>query len=238
MRGIVAIVLAVHGLIHFMGFAKSFGYAQLPQLTQPISREIGLVWLAAGLLVLASAVLMIAWPRGWWMVGGIALVTSQAAIAFAWPDAWAGTAVNVVLLLAILHGWLTEGPRSFRAQFERDAAAGLARSSDASRLTEANLASLPEPLRRYLRAVGVVGQPRVRNYRLHFTGRIRSAPDARWMPFEADQQSFDDQRTRLFLMRARMFGLPVEAFHRLVDRRATMQVTIAGWCRSWTPAVM
>ena len=30
------------------------------------------------------------------------------------------------------------------------------------------------------------------------------------MPFEADQQSFADQPTRLFLMHARMFGLPVE----------------------------
>jgi hypothetical protein len=48
------------------------------------------------------------------------------------------------------------------------------------------------------------------------------------MPFEAEQQSFADERARFFLMRARMFGLPVEAFHRLIDGRATMQVKIAG----------
>jgi hypothetical protein len=48
------------------------------------------------------------------------------------------------------------------------------------------------------------------------------------MPFEAEQQSFADEPTRLFLMRARMFGVPVEAFHRAVGGRATMQVTIAG----------
>jgi hypothetical protein len=48
------------------------------------------------------------------------------------------------------------------------------------------------------------------------------------MPFEAEQQSFADEPTRLFLMRARTFGLPVEAFHRAVGGRATMQVTIAG----------
>ena len=36
-RWMVAVLLAVHGLIHLMGFAKAFGYAQLPQLTQPIS---------------------------------------------------------------------------------------------------------------------------------------------------------------------------------------------------------
>jgi len=48
------------------------------------------------------------------------------------------------------------------------------------------------------------------------------------MPFEAEQQSFADDPTRLFLMRARMFGLPVEAFHRLISGHATMQVKVAG----------
>jgi hypothetical protein len=48
------------------------------------------------------------------------------------------------------------------------------------------------------------------------------------MPFEAEQQSFADEPTRLFLLRARMFAVPVEAFHRAVGGRATMQVTIVG----------
>ena len=56
MRWTLAVLLAVHGLIHFMGFAKAFGYAELPQLTQPVSREMGFLWLAAGLLVIATAV--------------------------------------------------------------------------------------------------------------------------------------------------------------------------------------
>ena len=228
MRWMVAVLLAVHGLIHLLGFAKAFGYAALPQLTQPISREMGWVWLAAGVLVVASAVTMIAWPRRLWIVGAVALVISEAVILSAWRDAWAGTVVNVVLLLAVAHGWLVEGPRSFRAQLERDVAAGLARPLEAPVVTEADLAPLPEPVQRYLRATGVVGQPRVRNYRLRFRGRIRSGPDARWMAFEADQHSFADQPTRLFLMRARMFALPVEAFHRLIGGHATMQVKIAG----------
>jgi hypothetical protein len=228
MRWITAALLTIHGLIHMMGFAKAFGYAELPQLSRPISRELGLLWFAAGLLVLASAALMVAWPRRWWMLGIVALVLSQTAILSAWRDARAGTLANVVLLVAVAYGWFTEGPPSFRAQFDRDVSAGLARPMEAPLVSEADLAPLPDPVQRYLRATGVVGRPRVRNYRLHFRGRIRSAPDARWMPFEAEQQSFADERARFFLMRARMFGLPVEAFHRLIDGRATMQVKIAG----------
>lgn len=41
MRWVVVCVLALHGLIHAMGFAKAFGYAELPQLQQPISRATG-----------------------------------------------------------------------------------------------------------------------------------------------------------------------------------------------------
>ena len=227
-RWILAILLAVHGLIHFMGFAKAFGYAELPQLTQPVSREMGFLWLAAGLLVIVTAVALVASPRSVWIVGAVALVISQAVILSAWRDAWAGTAANILLLLVVAHGWFTEGPRSFRAQFDRDVAAGLARSLEAPAVTDADLAPLPEPVQRYLRATGVVGQPRVRNYRLRFRGRIRSAPDTPWMPFEADQQSFADQPTQLFLMRARTFALPVQVFHRLIGGHATMQVKIVG----------
>jgi hypothetical protein len=48
------------------------------------------------------------------------------------------------------------------------------------------------------------------------------------MPFEAEQQSFADEPTRLVLMWARMFGVPVQAFHRSIGGHATMQVKVAG----------
>jgi hypothetical protein len=174
MRWIVAAVLVVHGLIHFMGFAKAYGYAELPQLTQPVSRDMGLVWLVAGFLVIATAATTLLFPRSTWIVGALALALSQTVIALAWRDAWAGTAGNVLLLLVVAYGWFADGPRSFRAEFDRDAAAGVERPIVPVLVTEADLARLPEPVRGYLRAAGVLGQPRVQNYRLRFRGRIRS----------------------------------------------------------------
>ena len=80
---IVAGVLAVHGVIHLMGFAKAFGYAELPQLTQPISRAAGVAWLSAAALVIASAAMFGLGHRRFWMVGAVALVVSQLVIASA-----------------------------------------------------------------------------------------------------------------------------------------------------------
>ena len=228
MRWALVGVLVLHGLIHLMGGAKAFGLGDLPQLTQPISRAWGLAWLLAAGLVVSTAMMLAVGARGYWLLGAVALLGSQLVIASSWRDAWAGTAVNVLLLVVVAHGWLTEGPSSCHAQYLRDVAAGLARAVDAPVVTEADLVRLPEPVQRYLRLTRTVGQPRVRNYRIRFTGRIRSGPTARWMTFTAEQQSFVDQPTRLFLMRASLLGVPVEAFHRLIDGHARMQVKAAG----------
>jgi len=228
MRWAIVVVLGVHGLIHLMGFAKAFGFAELSQLTEPISRPWGLAWLLAAALVTVVAVMLAAEARLMWVFGAAALLVSQTVILSSWHDAKAGTVANVILAMVAAHGWLTEGPASYRAQYVRDAAAGLSRPVEAPPVTEADLASLPLLVQRYLRATGVVGQPNVRNYRLRFRGRIRSDASSRWMPFEAEQQSFADEPTRLFLMRARMYGVPVEAFHRSVGGHATMQVKLAG----------
>ncbi len=221
-------LLVLHASIHVMGAAKGFGLVELPQLSRPIAVAGGGVWLAAGVLVGVSATLFALGHRAFWMVGALALLISQAAIVSAWRDAWAGTVANLMLLALVVHGALTEGPWSFRAEFRREAVDGFARIATPSACKMHDLTPLPEPVRRYLRFVGIEGQPCVVSYRIRFRGRIRSAPDAPWMPFEAEQQSFTNPPTRLFLMRARMQGLPVEAFHRLANGHATMRVKVLG----------
>lgn len=42
-----AILLVVHGLSHFLGTAKAFGWADLPQLMQPVSVTFGALWILA-----------------------------------------------------------------------------------------------------------------------------------------------------------------------------------------------
>jgi hypothetical protein len=228
MRWALVGVIVLHGLIHLMGFAKAYGYAELPQLTRPISRPLGALWLLAGGLVAAAATMLALGSPAFWKIGALAALTSQVVIATAWQDARAGSLANLVLLLVATHGFLTEGPSSFHARYLAEVAASRSRSASAPLVTEEDVAPLPEPVQRYLRLTRAVGQPRVRNYHVRFAGRIRSGPGAMWMPFEAEQDSFADEPARLFLMRARMLGAPVEAFHRLVDGRATMQVKLAG----------
>jgi len=137
-------------------------------------------------------------------------------------------AVSLVLLLLVVGGLglAARGPWSLRAEYRREVAKGLARALPEPPVTEADLAPLPAPVQRYLRLVGVVGRPRVRNFRVRFTGRMRGGPDAPWMPLTADQHSFLEPLTRLFFMEATRGGLPVVALHAYRDGGASMRVKL------------
>ncbi len=55
MRLALAAFILLHGLIHLLGPAKAFGWADVSQLRGPISPAAGLLWLAAAVLLIAAA---------------------------------------------------------------------------------------------------------------------------------------------------------------------------------------
>jgi hypothetical protein len=224
---LLTVVIVLHGLIHLMGFAKAFGYASLPQLTQPITPGMGLVWLAAAILMLTTAGALWLWPRWWWIIGAAAVLVSQAAIVSAWTNAKFGTIANVIVLAGAVFGYLAWGPSSLRAQYEVDVDRGLARGTSGPVVSEADLAHLPALVAAYVRASGAVGHPRVRNMRARMHGRIRGGADDAWMPFEAEQYNFYDHPSRFFYMNASKLAMPIQGYHRFVDREATMLVKLA-----------
>ncbi len=226
MKIVFAILLLLHGLIHLSGTAKAFGVADMPQLTQQIGKPMGIVWLCAALLFVATTVAVFSWPERWWMIGGAAIVVSQFAILSSWTDARFGTMANVIALAGVIIGFASVGPWSLRAQFQRDVEGGMRRTQPTPLLRDADIAPLPPAVQRYIRLSGAVGQPRVQNFRARFHGRIRSGPTARWMPFTGSQYNFYDAPSRLFYMDATMFGLPVKVFHRFVGPSATMRVKL------------
>lgn len=224
-RAVFIVVVLIHGLIHLMGFAKAFGYAELPQLAQPISRPLGIVWLLAALLLAATAASLAVWPRVWWIIAAVALTASQVVIVSSWSDARFGTLLNAVLLIGIVYGFASAGPLSLKAEY-RQALEQFRTPEKVGVLTEADIASLPDPVQRYIRHSGAVGQPRIRNVRATWTGRIRSDAASPWMLFTAEQFNTIDSPRRFFLMDASMKGLPVDVLHAFDDRGATMRVRV------------
>lgn len=226
LRYFLAVLIFLHGLIHFMGFAKAFQYGSITALTRSISKPAGLLWLLATLLFLIAGSLVVLKKDNWWMPGLTAAVLSQVLILSVWQDAKYGTIANVLILLACV---LTLGSRQFERRFRQDVAALMVRSNPKADevLTENDILHLPAPVQRYLRYTGALHQPMVHNYRLLFTGDMRRRGGS-WFPFTSEQYNFTAAATRLFFMKGKLYGVTVPGYHAYQTGHATMQISLFG----------
>ena len=229
MRIVVAVFVMLHGLLHLLGPAKAFGWADVSQLRAPITPVAGFLWLAAAALLIMTAAGLVLQASWWWYPGVTGVLLSQLLIMTVWGDARFGTLANVMLAVPLLVVALDGRAASFRSRFEHDREALFARSPiEAPLVRDGDLASLPPLMRTYLTRMGVVGRPRVRNLRVTLSAQMRSSATASWMEATATQYEFFDSPARLFHMNASRMGVPFDIYHRYVEGAATFQVRIAG----------
>lgn len=138
---------------------------------------------------------------------------------------WAVVAVSVS---AFGLGLLIRTTSLSRAYEARKAEAMAARSEEARLLSEADIARLPLPVRRYITLTGAIGRPVVTEVTLRFEATMYDAPGARGMTGPVAQYERFDLPRRLFLMTTRMKGLPVAVLHDFDRDQATMRVRLAG----------
>lgn len=116
-----------------------------------------------------------------------------------------------------------------RRRFLREvASAGLPAVPDpVNVVTDADVASLPEPAQRYLRFMKVVGRRKDWSFRLGFIGRFRTKPQQGWMNCEAWQYNSRLAVARLFHIRIRFGGLlPVMGRDTYVQGRGRMLIKL------------
>jgi len=120
-------------------------------------------------------------------------------------------------------------PNSMQARFDEALAAEFAAQPLVASpvLAEHDLSGLPTPVQRFIRASGAVGRPRPQNVRVEFHARMWRKPGEAPMESTSVQYNFLGRPARLFLMKARMFGLPVRALHLYRHELATFQVRVA-----------
>jgi hypothetical protein len=226
MKTALAIFVALHGLIHFMGFFKAFRLAEISELTKPISKSAGILWLIAGILFISVATFLFLGKDWWWMAAIPAIILSQALIIQAWQDARFGTIANVIIAIAAT---LAFGSWNFHRTFESDYHEGLARTSKlpTSILTEADIQHLPDPVQRYIRYTGSLGHEKVNSIKLNFNGQMRDK-GLDWFELQSDQYNFFDTPTRLFYMTGKMKGLTVPGYHAYKNGNASMQIKLFG----------
>ncbi len=184
LRSALIVLLLLHGLIHVMGFAKAFELAELRELSLPISREWGAVWLVASVLLVGAATARAFDSSWWWLPALCGVVVSQALVVVFWGDAKFGTVANVIVLLV---GVIGIAQWRFERMVQSEVATLQSHVHSQELVTEQELGSLPKSVRQWLGQAGVVGKPRVSTVKLQQRGRMRSKPGGQWMDFDATQ---------------------------------------------------
>ena len=93
-------------------------------------------------------------------------------------------------------------------------------------ITSEDLDELPEPVRRYLDYVGVMGTEKVRNFRVVLDGEMKMDRDSKFTSHKAKQTSFIDQGIRLFYMNLYMNGLKISGLHHFDNDDARMKIKV------------
>lgn len=217
--------LLVHGLLHLAGFSKAFDIGISVQLKSEISPMAGVFWLLASFLFITSVTLKVFDINYWWICVLVALLLSQVLIFTAWHDAKYGTILNLIFLIIIIPFGAAS---QFESKFKNDVEDQLAKSLSTSDsvLTEDDIQSLPEPVKKYIRHAGAIGQPKVNNFNVQFSGEFRQDEHSEWMPFTSAQFNFTDVSTRLFFMSASMKHLPVAGYHAYKNGKASMDIRL------------
>ena len=225
-RILFSIIIIVHGLIHFMGFAKAFNYGNITQLTKEISKPSGLLWLLTAFLFIAATILFLLKKDAWIFFGLTAVIISQILIFTVWQDAKFGTIANVIILVVAI---LSYGTYHFEKSYQNDVKENLQRTNilKTDLLTETDLLPLPESVQHYLRYAGVINKPKLKNARIVFEGQMREKGKD-FFPFTCEQYNFFDEPTRLFFMKATMKGFTVPGYHRYSNATALMDIRLFG----------
>lgn len=112
MKWVLIGLLTLHGLIHLLGFVKTWDIVDVKalsnQTTIPLAgaplRAFGLVWLAVCAAFLLAGALLAMGIGAWLPLALVAAVASQVVIILWWQDARAGTIPNLIVLATAV--WL------------------------------------------------------------------------------------------------------------------------------------
>lgn len=228
MRITFFIIVLIHGLIHLLGFIKAFDLTEVKELTLPISKPAGILWLVAAVLFFLYGLLFIYNKQYSWMAGMAAVIVSQALVIYFWKDARFGTIANVIVLMVSvvsLGSFLIY--LEFTSAVKKDFSGNVSLNSEI--LTENDISHLPDIVQKYLHYTRSVGQPKVKNFRAEFIGGMRSKPGDKYMKVQSVQYNFYPANSRYFYMTATKMGLPATGLHQYRNETATFLVKMLNW---------
>jgi hypothetical protein len=207
MRIAFLIIILLHGLIHLLGFLKGFGLKEIKELTLPISKPMGFVWLISSLLLLTFGILHLHNGKYTWVVGFVAVVISQILIILFWKDAKIGTLPNILILVVSI---ISFGQFNFQklVQLETNHLLSQNNTEENTIVNENDIEHLPEPVKNWLLECGAVGKPYISIGKVTQKAEMKMNPEQKkWMSATAMQYTTIDIPAFIWTVNVKMNSL-------------------------------
>src|SRR5690606_23439302 len=201
------IIVLLHGLIHLLGFVKGFELREVKELTLPISRTLGVIWLTATILFLSYGVLQLLNSKYAGLIGIIAVILSKVLIIIFWKGAKFGTIPNMIILAVSI---VSFGYYNFQKIIHQETTQLLNKnvSTENRPLNESDLTILPEPVKKWLKNSGVIGKPFIRYGKVTQIAEIQIKPEQdNWMTATAIQYTAIDNPAFIWSVDVKMNNL-------------------------------
>lgn len=181
----LSIMILLHGLLHALGFISAFGWAEIPQMKQEISKFNGVVWLAAALFLIFTSVIYLLKKEWWWMAAIPAAILSQILITMVWQDAKFGTLPNIIILIISV---ISYGDWSFNKSVDKSVQALVPTTlyQDQQVIPE-KLSGLPPLVQTWMQRSEIMGTNIPQRAHLWQKGQMKTKPANDWMQVEAEQ---------------------------------------------------
>jgi hypothetical protein len=218
-----------HGLIHVIGFVKAYGLAEISQISQVISKTMGMVWLVTALLFVLVAILGFFQKEWWWIPAFVAIVMSQFLIILTWQDSKFGTIPNVILLLIAIIGmsvWLFQLQTNQEIRFLLTEA----KSAESTIISREMIQPLPTPVQKWLTNIGLIGKNTIQTVHFQQKGFMKLKPEQKeWTEAAAEQYVSTDKPAFIWHVRMKMFPfLNVFGRDQYKDGKSQMLIKLVG----------
>ncbi|SMO91901.1 hypothetical protein SAMN06265379_11530 [Saccharicrinis carchari] len=227
MQYLFSTLLFLHGVIHLLGFIKAFNLVNIQQLSAPISKGAGLIWLLVFVLFVVSGITFLTKHQWWSILAFLAIILSTFLTILAWKDAKFASIPNLIILLVAAFS-LSQVVFNQKISNEISQLIGQSGGFETPKVTTEQLAGLPSPVAKWLKVSGVVGKEKIHSVWLSQKAKMKMKPgQENWNSATAEQYITVQKPAFVWKVKLNMSPfIKITGRDKFVDGKGEMQIKI------------
>lgn len=188
MKSIITTIIVLHAFIHILGFLKAFSLADIRQLTIPIGKVQGILWLLSFMILCIGSIFYGMSYHTWslWLMVGVIL--SQILVFYSWNDAKFATMLNGFILIIAIIGYAEMRFTLMVKKEIRELTANTSVNIKGDIVKEADMHTMPQCVQLWLKNSGIIGKEKSNTVYIRQKVKMKtSAEQEQWYDAEAEQ---------------------------------------------------